>query len=75
MHGVLSTAFSLTKAGSPVVPALPVFPVVLAETALSLVEYKKCGKYKSDLFKRMLRGKYIYILLILFKQTFTVKLA
>ena len=60
MRGVLSTAFSLTKASSPVVPVLPGFPVVLAETALSLVEYKKCGKYKSDLFKRMLYGKYIY---------------
>ena len=44
------------------VPVLPVFPVVLEETALSFVEYKKYGKYKSDLFERMLHGKYIYII-------------
>ena len=45
------------------VPVLPVFPVVLEETALSLVEYKKYGKYKSDLFERMLHGKYIYTII------------
>ena len=54
---------------------LPVFPVVLEETAISLVEHQKSGKHKSDLFRRMLHGKNIYILLIIFKQIFIVKLA